>query len=177
MISKPYKSQLKPKLVIDASFWINITYIGIEKYLVKYFSLYVVPVVENEILSENDHKLYNTRDMEIYLKLKDLSVIIIKNAKFISKKLLDNLQVNSGELYSVALAIEENMIVATDDNGVIQFNIKNKVANITSIKFILYLYCKKDVSEKQAIDYINQLVNRIKFKYIEDGINYLKNKR
>ncbi|MEI8364151.1 MAG: hypothetical protein WCF78_01700 [archaeon] len=167
----------KPKIVIDASFWINIVYLGLEKYLIKYFEVYFVSKVEEEILDESDYKIYDSEDMEIYSRLKDRGLITIKDPQNFLTKLFDNLQANSGELYSVALAIDENMIIATDDKGPIEYCIQNNVKFINSVHFCLYLYNKKEINFEETQKYFNLLTNKIKQKYIDEGRYYLKNKK
>ena len=159
----------KPKIVIDTSFWINVVYLGIDNYLLNYFNLYVVSKVEKEILDESDYKIYDSEDMEIYSKLKDRGLITIKNPQKLSKRVLDDLEVDSGELYSIELAIEENMIVATDDKGAVTFSNKNNLIMITSIDFILKLYIDKIISIDTVLYYFNLLEKKIKPKYIEEG--------
>ncbi len=164
----------KPKIVIDASFWINVVYLDIESYLLKYFDIYFVQKVESEILNESEHKIYNTRDMDVYSKLKDIRLIKIREPKNIPKKLLDNLQYDSGELYCIALGIEDNMIVATDDKGPISFCKINNIPFMTSIDYILYLYNTKELTKKRCLILFNMLNKNISKKFIEIGKKYFK---
>jgi len=171
------ESPVKPKIVMDASFWINITYLDLEKYLVKYFNICLVTKVEEEILNNSEHKIYDSKDMEKYLELKNTEVISIINPLNIPKKLLDNLQSNSGELYTIAVGIEEKIIICIDDGNPYNFCFKEGLNPINSIDFIYFLYLKKEISSKQSINYINKLHGRIKSSYIEKVKKSFKGER
>jgi hypothetical protein len=164
----------KKEIIIDACFWINIVFLGLDKELINYFDIYCVLKVEKEILDDNKYKIFNSKDMDTFLDLKEKRIIKIKNPKNISKKLLNSLEQNSGELDSTALSIEEEWVFATDDNGAIDYCIKNKIKYINSVYFIIYLKNKKIITKNQAKEYLNLLKNRIKQKYIEIGEKYLK---
>jgi len=168
--------KLKPKLVVDTSFWINIVSLGLEKYLIDVFELYIVSKVEKEILDESEYKLYDSEDMEIFNIYKSKGIIRVKNPINISKKLIDNLQIDSGELYSIALVMESNLIIATDDGGAIEFWESNNINLMNSVKFILYLFDKKKINLDFAKSYLTRLVGKIKLKYIKFGVNYLNTK-
>lgn len=164
----------KKKLIVDACFWINIVFIGLEKELLKYFKLYFVSKIDKEILKE-DFLIYTSRDYEIYLELKKRKIITIQNPKKIPLK-LSSLQKDSGELYSISLSIEKDVFFATDDNAPIEFCKRNKVNYLTTVYFILYLFNKKEFNKSTARKYIKLLKNRIKEKYILQGEEYLKEK-
>ncbi len=159
--------KLKPKIVVDTSFWINIVSLGLDRYLIKYFDVYFVSKVEKEILDDNEFKMYDSIDMEQYSKSKDMKSIIIKDPRNISKKLIDNLQHNSGELYSTALAIEEEMILATDDKGAIEFCSRINIPILTTIDYILFLYDLNEQTLNDVNKYLYLLKGKIKSKYID----------
>ncbi len=165
---------IKLKIVIDASFWINIVYLELDKYLVKYFDIYMVSKVEEEILNNSEHKVYDSEDMEIFLELKNNKQIFIKNPINIPKKLLDNLQSNSGELYTIALGIENKISICIDDGNPYNFCFREGLSPVNSIDFIYFLYLKKEINSKQSINYINKLQRRIKLSYIEKAKKLFK---
>jgi hypothetical protein len=164
----------KKKLIIDACFWINIIFIGLEKELLKYFKLYFVSKVDKEILY-NENLIYVSRDYDIYLKLKEKKIISIQTPKILPPR-LSCLEKGSGEINSIALSIEKNIFFATDDNGPIEFCKSNNVKYINSIYFILFLFNKKEITPITANKCIALLRNRIKEKYIIEGKKYLKEK-
>lgn len=161
------EQSVKPKIVVDASFWINIVYLSLEKYLTKYFDICVVSKVEEEILNNSEHKIYDSEDMEIFLELKKNKQITIKNPINIPKRLLDNLQNHSGELYTIALGIEDKINIFIDDANSYNFCLKEGIDPINSIDFIYFLYLKKEINSKKSVNYINKLQGRIKASYIE----------
>lgn len=155
------------RIVIDASFWINIVYLEIEDYLKKYFEIYFVSKVEAEVLNNSNYKLYDSIDMEKYKDWKQNKIIIIKDPINIPKKLLDNLESNSGELYTIALAIEEKMVVCIDDGKPHNFCFNEGLFPVNSIDFIYFLYLKKEINSREYILLINKLAGRIKLEHIE----------
>jgi predicted nucleic acid-binding protein len=121
------------------------------------------------MLPKEAEKMYDSIDMEIYSKLKDRRLITIKNPQNFSKKLIDNLQSNSGELYSIALAIEQNMLICLDDGNPYNFCLQENLSPINSVDFIQFLYLKKEINSQQAIEYVSKLQGKMKPKYIENG--------
>jgi predicted nucleic acid-binding protein len=172
-----YEKNKLPILVVDSCFWINIVYLELEEYLLKYFNLFFVFKVTEEILNINGNKLYDSKDMDILKKLIDNKKVILKNPKEIPEKINNCIENDSGELYSVALALEKKGIVATDDGAVINYCIENNIFIMTSVRFSLFLYAKKEINKNKTIILLKKMNRRIKHKYIEEGINYLKNKR
>lgn len=162
----------KPKLIIDSCFWINVVYLNLEKYLLEFFELYFVSKVEDEIVNKQNIILYEANDIKLFNKLKENKLINIVNPKNISKVLLDNLQSSSGELYSIAYSIENNILLATDNNGLIVFCRNNKLKYITTIDFLIFLKSKIKLDINH---YFNLMSGRIKQKYIEEGKKYIKN--
>jgi len=156
----------KPKLVIDASFWINVVFLGLEYNLINYFEIYFVSKVEKEILNENILRLYESLDVVTYLKFKKNNFIRLKNPISVSKKLIDNLQNNSGELFSLALSIELDSIFATDDKGSIIFCNKNNLKFISIVDYILLLFYFKELNKLEVNNFFKLLSGRIKQEYI-----------
>lgn len=155
------------KIVIDSSFWINITFLRLEEYLIKYFKIYFVSKVESEILNENKFKIYDSLDMEIYRSFKERNLFFVKDPQNVPKRLLDSLESNSGELYTVSLALEENATVFIDDGRPYNFCLKEKLFPVNSIDFVYFLYLKKDLNKSDSILIIDRLKGRIKSEYIE----------
>ena len=164
----------KTKLVVDSCFWINVVYLNLEKYLLEFFELYFVSKVEDEILNKQNIILYETNDMKLFNQLKQKKLINIVDAKNIPKVLLDNLQSGSGELYSVAYSIENNILLATDNNGPIAFCKIKKIPIMTSVDFIIYLYKSKKLNKKQCFELFDKLNKNIKNEIIKIGMNYFK---
>ncbi len=162
----------KQKLVIDTCFWINIVNLKLHLFLIEYFEIYVTFKVEKEILNENQSKIYDTYDMEVYKELK--KIIKIKEPKENNLKNIENLQKDSGELYSIFLTIEEKGIIGTDDNEVIEYCNKNNVKYINSVYFVIFLYKQKKITLNHTNNYLDLLTNKIKQKYIDVGKEYLK---
>ncbi len=161
------KSSQSQKIVVDASFWINVVYLGLEEYLEKYFNIFFVSKVEAEILNNSSHKLYDSIDMDKYSSWKQKGIITVKDPQKIPKKLLDNLESNSGELFTIALAIEEEQAIFIDDGKPYNFCVKEKLFVVNCVDFIYFLYLKKEINSKEYIFLINKLSGRIKKEYIE----------
>jgi hypothetical protein len=164
----------KQKLVIDTCFWINIVNLKLHLFLLEYFEIYFTLKVEKEILNETEAKIYNTYDMEVYKELKFKKIIKLKEPTIKKIGHYENLQKDSGELYSVLLTIEERGIIGTDDNGAIDYCDKNNVDYINSVYFVIFLYKQKKITLNDANNYLNFLTNKIKQKYIDVGKEYLK---
>lgn len=173
------KSPLSSKklIVIDTCFWINIVHLDLQDFFLKYFKIIVVKKVEEEILDKTTKRIYITKDMKIYLTLKDNGLVILKDPKNISKSLINNSDLLSGELYSIALALENKILFASDDFWAIDFCNHNNIVCLNSVYFILFLYNKKEISKNLALKKLNLLKNRIKLEFILEGKSYLNNKK
>lgn len=165
---------IKQKLVVDTCFWINIVDLKLHLFLIEYFEIYFTPKVEKELLNETETKIYDTYDMEVYKELKLKKIIKIKEPIIKEIKHFENLQKDSGELHSFFLTIEEKGIIATDDNGAIDYCVKNKIDYINSVFFVIFLYKQRKITLDNANNYLNLLTNKIKQKYIDIGKEYLK---
>jgi len=165
---------VKHKAVVDSSFWININKTGLVKYLFEYFELYFTEKVEDELSDYKDTRASVPKDLDVFIQLKKLDFIQIRNPKVINKKLECCLSKNSGELYTIALAEEINAIVLVDDYGPVIFCKNNGISSITTIAFIYRLYSLKIITKGEAKQKINLIKKSIKKELIIEFLEKLK---
>lgn len=165
---------VKLKAVVDSSFWININKTDLVKYLFEYFELYFTEKVEDELSDYKDTRASVPKDLDVFIQLKKLDFIQIRNPKVINKKLEDCLSKNSGELYTIALAEEINAIVFVDDYGPVIFCKNNGISSITTIAFIYRLYSLKIITKGEAKQKINLIKKSIKKELIIEFLEKLK---
>lgn len=165
---------VKQIAVVDSSFWININKIDLVKYLFDYFDLYFAEKVEDELSDYKDTRNYVPKDLDAFLQLKKLDFIQIKNPKFISNKLQENLSNYSGELYTIALAEELKAVVLVDDSGPIKYCKRYGITAITTPAFILKLFKEKKITKKIAKQKINIIKRNLKKEIINEILKQLK---
>ena len=158
--------------VIDSSFWININRVGLIDYLLERFELVFTSKVEEELLI-NSKLFYTPRDIIIYNKLKELGFIKVIDPKVIPKDLWNKLSKDSGEIYTIALAIELNAAVLVDNSAAIEYCIQKNILITNSVTFILYDTLQRKLTYTQALDKINLLKPYIRERYILIGLNTL----
>lgn len=163
----------KPIIVVDASFWINCIYLNLDSYLFEYFTLKFTNKVKLEILFSKKHDFFKkSKDVLLFEKYLSLNKDSIKDPSKIY--FTDLLSKKSGELYSISLAKEKNYGILIDDGVPYDVCSKNNVSCMNSIDFIIFLYIKKRINFKDAINLINSLKFRVKEKYILNAIKYIK---
>lgn len=163
----------KPIIVVDASFWINCIYLNLEEHLFEYFTLKFTSKVKLEILFLKNHDFFKkSKDILLFEEYLSLNKDSIKDPfKLYFTNLLSK---DSGELYSISLAKQENCGVLIDDGNPYDICGQNNIFHMNSVDFIIFLYIKKKISITKAIDLINFLKFRVKEKYILDAIKYIK---
>jgi len=167
---------MKKPVVIDASFWINIVYLELYSYVSIYFELIFVSKVKSEICVPRKHDyFYLSEDIKIFNDLLANGNSKIENPKKILKKYYSELEKDSGELYTIALAKEKNYGVLIDDGNPYDFCKMQQISRMNTIDFIIFLYIKRNLTKTQSIEYIQKLNLKVKEKYIKQAIAYLIN--
>jgi len=163
----------KPIVVVDASFWINCVYLNLESYLFNYFILRFTTKVKAEIIFLKHHDFFKkSRDIFLFEEYVSLNKDSIKDpSKLYYINLLSK---DSGELYSISLAKEENGGILIDDGPPYNVCDQKNIPRMNSIDFIIFLYIKKEFDINRAINLINSLKFRFKEKYIFNAIEYIK---
>lgn len=167
---------MKSKVVVDASFWINVVFLELDGFLLDYFDLIFVSKVKSEICEFKKYDyFYLSKDIKIFEQLLSDDIIKIQNPKSIPKKYISELEKDSGELYTLSLAKEKKYGVLIDDGNPYDFCKNENIIRMNTIDFIIFLYIKNELTRNKAIDYIRKLNYKIKDRYIEKAIVYLKN--
>lgn len=165
------KRKAKPKAVIDTSFWIHLVKLNLVEQFIQLWDILVTKKVEEELQAFVNIKLYIPLDLEIYNDLKSKGIIQIKNPKNIPKNIDNQITKNSGELFSIALA-KENKIIVFIDNGIpYDFCKKNKILVANNVDFCLKLLLDNKLTREEALSKLEILENlkSMKLKYIEIG--------
>lgn len=162
----------KRKAVVDSSSWINLNRIGLIEILLADFDLIFTSKVETELLV-NNKLFYTPKDLLVYKSLKKKGLIKLNDPKKVSKELWNSLSKSSGEMQSIALALEIGSFVIVDNSAAVDYCLKNKIKIINSINLIIYYFYTDKISYSQAIEKINILKPYIKNKYIEKEITLL----
>jgi hypothetical protein len=166
---------MKPKAIIDTSFWIHLVKTNLEDHFMRRFVIIAPQRVEEEILYCNTFKfmVYKPQDIRVYEKLKSENKIIILNPKKIKKELASQISKNSGELYAIALAKENRWIVFIDNGRPHKFCIENDIQTGTIIDFIIYLKMENQLTTKEIKQKIELIKDSLSEKYLEQIKKYL----
>ncbi len=169
----PINSKASKKIaIVDSSFWININRVGLIDNLLERFELVFTSKVENELLI-NSKLFYTPRDIITYNRLKEIGLINIKDPESISANLYNQLCKTSGEIPTIALAIELDAAVLVDNSAAIEYCNKNKIYIINTINFILYNYKIDKLNFEQALEKIEILKPFVRRKYINQDLDLL----
>ena len=168
----------KPKAVVDTSFWIHLVKLNLVEEFIELWNIVVTRKVEEELQAFARIKLYTPLDLEIYTNLKSKEIIKIKDPKSIPKDIDSQITCDSGELYSIALAKEEKIIVFIDNGIPYDFCKRNNIKVMNTIDLCFLLLKLNKFSKEDLFQKINQLdkLKSIKSKYIEIGRERLLNK-
>jgi predicted HTH domain antitoxin len=131
----------KLKAVVDASFWIHLVKLNLVEEFIKLWAVVVTKKVELELFTFARIKLYTPLDLDIYNDLKSKEIIKIKDPKSIPKDINSQITNHSGELYSIALAKEENLIESDFLRKLIEKRLKEN-----RLGMALRAYEKKEVN-------------------------------
>ncbi|MFA5745483.1 MAG: hypothetical protein WCX82_03260 [archaeon] len=169
---------MKPKAILDTSFWIHLVKLDLENHFLNLFDPIVPQKVEDEILYCNTFKfmIYKPQDIRIYEKLKNENKIEIINPREISKQLLSHISKNSGELFAIALAKEKSWIVFIDNGRPHNYCIENNIQTGTIGDFLIYLKEEKILTIKEIKNKINLIKDSLSERYLEQIKKYLKGK-
>jgi len=165
---------MKPKAIIDASFWIHLIKLELEEIFLQYYEIITTTRIEEEILYCNNFKyfIYKPKDIKLYENFKKENKIQIKNPKTISKELESQISKNSGELQAIALAKENNYIVFIDNGRPNEYCIKNNILSATIIDFLIFLNNNKILTKKEILYKINLIKNSLPKNYLKKIENY-----
>jgi len=167
---------MKPKAILDTSFWIHLVKMGLESQFITLFEIIIPQKVEDEILYCNTFKfmIYKPQDIRVYERLKQERKITIINPKDISKQLTNQISKNSGELFAIALAKERNWIVFIDNGRPQKYCIENNIQTSTIIDFLIYLKEEKLLNIKEIEQKVNLIKDSLSNKYLKQIEEYLK---
>jgi hypothetical protein len=159
----------KPKAVIDTSFWIHLVKLNLVDSFIQLWDIVVTRKVEEELLAFTKIKLYTPLDLEIYNELKSKGTIQVKNPKSIPKDIDAQITSNSGELFSIALAREEKIIVFIDNGIPYEFCKRNNILVANIIDYLMHQYEQKKFTKEQILGKLDILesLKSMKLKYIE----------
>lgn len=125
--------------------------------------------VEEELQDFVRIKLYTPLDLEIYNDLKSKGTIQIKDPKSIPKDIYNQITSNSGELYSIALAKEDKIIVFIDNGIPYEFCKQNQILAANIVDYLVRQYEQKQFTKEQTLEKLNILesLKSMKLRYIE----------
>jgi hypothetical protein len=166
---------MKKKAIIDTSFWIHLVKINLEKNFLELYDVILPKKVEEEILFCNSFKLmiYKPKDIKIYEKLKYENKIKVVDPKIIPKELSSQISKNSGELFAISLAKENDVIVFIDNGRPHTFCKKNKIKTGTIIDFLIYLKEEKKINISDIKEKINIIKESLSKKHLKDIKKYI----
>jgi hypothetical protein len=159
----------KPKAVVDTSFWIHLVKLNLFEEFTQLWDIVFTRKVEEELLAFVRIKLYTPLDLEIYNELKSKGTIQVKDPKSIPKDIDSQITASSGELYSIALAKEDKIIVFIDNGIPYDFCKRNNIDVMNIPDLCLFLVDRNILSLDIANQKLIQLENlkSMKLKYIE----------
>lgn len=164
---------VKKNAIVDSSFWININRVNLVKELLDKFDVFFTCKVEKELLI-NNNLFYTPKDIIVYKTLKEMGYVTVKDANKIPLKLNKILSRDSGEVNTIALALENKGVILVDNGAAVDYCIKNKIPVVNTINFILYCYFIDLLTYKQVLEKINILRPYIKKKYILQDLKLLE---
>ena len=162
-------SKLKPKAIIDTSFWIHLVKLNLVEQFIQLWNIVVTRKVEEELQDFVRIKLYTPLDLEIYNDLKSKGTIQIKDPKSIPKDIDNQITSNSGELFSIALAKEDKIIVFIDNGIPYEFCKQNQILAANIVDYLMRQYEQKQFTKEQTLGKLNILesLKSMKLRYIE----------
>lgn len=162
-------SKAKPKAIIDTSFWIHLVKLNLVEQFIQLWNIVVTRKVEEELQDFVRIKLYTPLDLEIYNDLKSKGTIQIKDPKSIPKDIDNQITSNSGELYSIALAKEDKIIVFIDNGIPYEFCKQNQILAANIVDYLMRQYEQKKFTKEQTLEklMILESLKSMKLKYIE----------
>lgn len=168
----------KPKAVVDTSFWIHLVKLNLVEEFIELWNIVITRKVEEELQAFVRIKLYTPLDLEIYTDLKSKEIIKIKDPKAIPKDIDSQITSDSGELYSIALAKEEKIIVFIDNGIPYDFCKRNNILAANNIDFSLKLVEDNKLTKEEALNKLDILEKSksMKSKFIDVGRKALLNK-
>ncbi len=162
-------ARAKPKAIIDTSFWIHLVKLNLVDSFIQLWDIVVTRKVEEELLAFTRIKLYTPLDLEIYNELKSKGTIQVKNPKSIPKDIDTQITNNSGELFSIALAREDQIIVFIDNGIPYEFCKRNNILAANIVDYLMRQYEQKKFTKEQILGKLDILesLKSMKLKYIE----------
>jgi predicted nucleic acid-binding protein len=166
---------MKPKAILDTSFWIHLVKLDLENKFMNLFEIIMPKKVEDEILYSNSFKfmIYKPQDIRVYENLKSHNKITILNPKEIDKKISSQISKNSGELYAIALAKEKNWVVFIDNGRPQKYCFENNIQTGTIIDFLIHLKNENIIGSKEIEKKIELIKNSLSKKYLDQIKKYL----
>lgn len=163
------------KITVDSCSIILLAKATILEELAKYRKLIISEGVYNEVLKGKDEKLLDALLLERLVKEKKIN--LNKADKKMVNKLMNDFNLGNGEAESVALSIESDFILLTD-NG--QGRKVAKIYNLPllgSTEVIVSLYKNKKIAKEKAISSLHTLRRYGWFDdyLIEEAIKDVKN--
>jgi hypothetical protein len=159
----------KPKAVVDTSFWIHLVKLNLVESFTQLWNIVVTRKVEEELHAFVRIKLYTPLDLEIYNELKSNGTIQVKDPKSVPGNINSQITNNSGELFSIALAKEDKIIVFIDNGIPYDFCKRNQILAANIVDYLMRQYEQKKFTKEQTLEklMILESLKSMKLKYIE----------
>ena len=166
----PYKMQ-RSKIIIDTSSWINVFRADLTNYLIENFSVLVTPKVNEEILEGKGF----AEDANLFEKLSTEGNIQLVKPKTIQEEFKHEISVSSGEIESIAYAMERgDCIVLIDDSKVYHVMDRFNLKYISSANIIIDAYLTEKINKDEAYRLLEILRKVLKDEVIDKAKEVLK---
>ncbi|MFA5745996.1 MAG: hypothetical protein WCX82_01205 [archaeon] len=163
------KVKVKPKAIIDTSFWIHLVKLDLVEQFIQLWDLIATKKVEEELQAFTRIKLYTPLDLETYNDLKSQGAIQVKDPKSVPGNINSQIANNSGELFSIALAKEYKIIVFIDNGIPYDFCKRNQILAANIVDYLMRQYEQKKFTKEQILQklMILESLKSMKLKYID----------
>ncbi len=161
----------KIKIIIDTSSWINVFRVDLTNYLIENFSVLVTPKVKEEILEGKGF----AEDADLFEKLSTEGNIRIVKPKTIREEIKHEISVSSGEIESIAYAMERgDCIVLIDDSKVYHVMDRFNLKYISSVNIMIDAYLTEKINKDKAYKLLEILRKVLKEEVIDKAKAVLK---
>ena len=154
----------RPKILLDASSWINLFDVDIHEYLVNDFDVYTTSKVREEIR----HGGHFAEDLKVFESFVEHKLVKIINDVTIPNELKHEMSITSGEIELAACAFDDgSFIVLLDDGKVYRIMERVGINFISSVNIVVDAYFTQHHDKKQA----HAMLEKLRISFSDDVID------
>lgn len=162
---------MKNCIVFDSSTLILLAKISLLRSVTQEVKCMITNIIENECMRKDT---YDSKIIKELINEDSLEILDVKSNEL--SKVKSDFNIQNGEASSLALAIKEKCILATDDKPTIKACIILNIDFTTAIHFVVRSYKRGMINKKIALEKMSELekYGRYKTQLIEDAKQRIK---